>query len=211
MICAALTFFSAPALAETWQCDNGGKCRVEMQNKGQVRFTLPNGISLQCREFRLRGQVEGRKRDLQLKINKIRKCTAQVAGKRVEVIVTPSECEIRFTIVKQEEIEKKQQAQGVVSIKKEPKSACQITIKIPATGCELRINERTNKELKGFRARQVGGKGKTREIQIKVVELPLQYKTNSKPVACGEEKETGRAKFTGTGRLTSPEGIKLRP
>jgi len=204
MLCATLAFITTPALAETWQCGTVGQkiCRWKFQNKGQHRFTLPNGLSVQCRKVRAEGQLEGRKKDLQA-VPEFRECTVQIEEKRIKVPVEVKGCEIRFTLVKQNKTKEATEAQGEVSIKNTT-TTCQITLKLP-NGCELRV--KAQGPLAKFRAKQVGTR-KAREVQVQI-EIQVQVKANS-VTACGFKKAEERARYKGRGRITSPRGIKIR-
>jgi len=189
---SALAFFATPALAENWECNEGTKCTVKVEGKGQQKFIVET-TAFECRTARGEGQVEGKKKDLQYKPT-FRLCSTKIAGVKHEVKVEPK-CEFRLTITEQSG--KPPKAQGTVSLK----GSCIVLIFVVGTTCEIKIGEQG--PLKKFRAEQVG-KGKERQVQV-LAEVPGIKGTAT--TGCGFAKTAVEGKYEGKARFLN---VKIR-
>jgi len=203
-VCGALAFLSTPALATTWQCTKGTKCRVRLQGKGQQVFKI-SGLTFECRKLRGEGQVEGRKKDLQIGGLKLAECSAEIAGVKHKIKIEPKACESRFTLVKQNKEKEAEEAQGTISIKP---AACLFTVSVEGTSCQVTIKGEQG-PFEKFRAKQVLGSEGVREVQIQT-KIGAHIAAIAKGCGIPEKR---LAEYEGRARIfsnTKGVGIKLR-
>jgi len=208
-VCAVLALFTAPVFANTWQCTKGTECRVNIEGKEgekKPQELRDNGLVVKCERFTAGStQLKRRPKDLQFPKPEFTKCSTVVAGVKHAVTVEQKECEIRFTLVKQNKEKEAEEAQGTITIK--PK-ACQFTIKVAGSSCLITIRGEQG-PLEKFRAKQVlNEKTKLREVQIQT-EASGILATNK---GCGVA-ESGKGVFLGRARIfsrTAGVGVKIR-